>query len=197
MTIGPKLKRTPEHRLRQRFAASAAALSVAGLIFAGAAPATAAPQVSADFIYLATAPSWSTYATGGVIGDSPVAITNGQPGGWYVQPEGTSSGNGISGNAYEFYAVLTSGKLSDWCIGGTSTYPAELLACGANGTVWVAVPNGDGYLLYNRYQLNRGTDAVLAAYSPFSNGADLYIEPTNGIPSQFYIRWLDSYGVIT
>jgi hypothetical protein len=54
-------------------------------------------------------------------------------------------------------------------------------ACGGNGTVWVAVPHGNGSYLINRYLYDRGITEVLTVRAT-TNGYHLYVasEGTSG-----------------
>lgn len=54
-------------------------------------------------------------------------------------------------------------------------------ACGASGTVWIAVPHGNGSYLINRYLYDRGITEVLSVRATI-NGYHLYVasEGTSG-----------------
>ena len=178
----------------RRFAvfASAITLAAGALTVALAGPAAASGFTS---IYLANSNTWGTYASGGVTSGSEINIKAPPWGTWNVEPQGSWSANGITGQAFEFAAVTTSNKISDLCLGTTTYYPVELLPCGANGTVWVAVSHANGWLLYSRYLLNRGTDGVLDA-NPLYSGSPLQVIPASMEGPGLYYTWLDTSGLI-
>jgi hypothetical protein len=56
---------------------------------------------------------------------------------------------------------------------------AKWAACGANGTVWIWVPHGNGFYLKSRFAANRGKSLVLTV-DPLSNGSKIYVaSPAN------------------
>jgi hypothetical protein len=60
------------------------------------------------------------------------------------------------------------------CLAATGGY-AYLANCGADGTVWIAVPHSDGYYLESRYSVdNNLADSVLTA-DPLAGYARLYV----------------------
>jgi hypothetical protein len=76
------------------------------------------------------------------------------------------------------------------CLGNTTGGQSQLLACGANGTVWVVVHSGNGDYLYSRYWLNQGDNEVLAAYEP-GPAANVYVVFQDVLTSGdgWYARW--------
>lgn len=170
----------------RRFAAlaGAAALTAAGT-FIPAGPANAASNTG-DVIFLANDFPFGMYAASGVVHDSTIAVDR-TPGYWVlVAPPG-----GLSGQ-WEIAAVTASGKVTDWCIASTAVLATPALQpCGANGTVFVAVESGDGYLLYDRFLLDEGKDDVLAVNSP-ANGRPVVTLPVNDVGGSWFGRWVDS-----
>ena len=164
--------------------ASVAALSVAPAVPA-AAKVTVPADTSLDFqIYLANASSYGPYEA--ALGYIDVKAPN--PGVWYLQPEGGYSGDGISGPAWEFEIADYSGNLTGLCMGDTVAGGwVVALPCGANGTVWVSVSNGDGLFLYNRFFLNRGSQYVLVDIPNSSYSA--FIDPPSAVGGAIFGRW--------
>jgi hypothetical protein len=66
---------------------------------------------------------------------------------------------------------------------GLNVYDQAWLGpCGADGTVWVWIPDSDGYRLYSRYSIDNGYPLALTV-DPLSNGAAVYLyvaEPPGG-----------------
>jgi hypothetical protein len=66
---------------------------------------------------------------------------------------------------------------------GLSLYDQAWLGpCGADGTVWVWIPDSDGYRLFSRYSIDNGYPLCLTV-DPLSNGAAVYLyvaEPPGG-----------------
>jgi hypothetical protein len=56
---------------------------------------------------------------------------------------------------------------------------AFMTACGANGTIWVAVTHNDGDYLYSRYTVNQGHSEGLTAQGT-NPGTRLYVTVTGG-----------------
>jgi hypothetical protein len=55
-----------------------------------------------------------------------------------------------------------------------------LTTCGANGTVWIAVPHSDGYYLESRWWYDHGVqNEVLSTGSP-ANNTPIFVAPASG-----------------
>ena len=64
---------------------------------------------------------------------------------------------------------------------------AYMTTCGANGTVWIAVPHNDGYALYSRWWYDNGYPNENLAAASASNNAALFAY--NGFYSGFWQTW--------
>ena len=178
----------PTRRWRQFAAlASGTALAVAIVTIGVADPAMA--QSNGE-VYLASAEGFNLYVPGTVKQGAEIKVgTDVQPNEqWTVTDKGPYDGSGVKGEGEQFANYGT-----NWCIadtvypgGGTST--ANLQPCGANGTVWVACKNGDGYLLFDRYLLNNGGTANILGIN-FDAGETLLLVNENYASSEWFIRW--------
>jgi hypothetical protein len=156
-------------------------------------PASASAPSYGDGLYLENSDTFGLYAKSGVTQGSQVAITNGGWGGWVVYDEGPWTADGISGEGFEFASVRTSGEVSDLCMAATSPSAYIYLEpCGANGTVWVATYSNGGFILYSRYYLDQGAQALLATYP--KNGYDAFLTINPVTNPAIFRRWLDTYG---
>jgi hypothetical protein len=174
-----------------RFAAiaGAAALGVGILSTAAAGPAAAQDTVHP---FLANDQNYAMYAAQGVKAGSFVGVD--LSGGYWsytgVGPTETLGNPRVTGDPVELKAVTSSGSVTNWCIAVTGGYDeAYLAACGANGTVFLDVPSGNGVLLYSRYFLDKGSDWVLAVDSPY-NGAPVDLIPYNVVGGDWFGRWI-------
>ena len=175
-----------------RFAAFAGAAALAIGILTAASAGPAAASVEYGGLSLANAPAYGMYAAQGVTADSSVAVNTGYPARWGIAvlgPQETLGNPKVTGYPEEFHAITTKGTLTNWCIVGNAEYgDAYLASCGANGTVFIVVFNGDGVLLYSRYFLDSGSDWVLAVYSP-SPGDPVMTIPYNAVGGNWFGRW--------
>ncbi len=99
--------------------------------------------------------------------------------GWDPVYDGTW--NGTSDIQWE----IASTQNTKLCLANTNNNATSRFEpCGANGTVWVQMPdpNGDGYYLADRYYLDDGLPTSITALSPFANneGTPLYDQPAFG-----------------
>ena len=111
---------------------------------------------------------------------------------WTVTDKGSWTANGITGEGEEFASYGTNLCIADTTpqSGGYST--PSLQSCGANGTVWVACSNGDGYFLYDRFFLNQGggSDNVDQLGVALSSGQRvLQMVNENYASAAWFIRW--------
>ncbi len=65
---------------------------------------------------------------------------------------------------------------------------AFMTACGANGTVWIAIPHNDGVWLYSRYTVNNHNPEVLTANTA-NPGAPLYVTLSDSSPGGPWQTW--------
>jgi hypothetical protein len=65
--------------------------------------------------------------------------------------------------------------------GGNVTYAS----CSADGTVWIAVPNGNGYRFDNRYSYDNGNDRYLSSRTA-TGGAQLSVQAAS---SNYWQTW--------
>jgi hypothetical protein len=188
-------KRSVIYRGRYLALVGAGIIAAGSLAFATAGPAAA--QSGGEFVYLASASQYHLYvprlATKQEVG---VETSNSYYDEWNVLPEGYWSAAGVSGQSYEFQVSGSSLCVADTDPSGTTgqgggsgmNHP-DLLACGANGTVWVASANGDGYYLYDRYLLDLyGYPDVMGDYVPGSSNLFALID-TNDLNSGWFVRW--------
>jgi hypothetical protein len=184
------------YRFRKRLALAGTVLMAITGLCAAAAPAGAAtlPPPNKVYIYLTNASSYGMNAQQGVVGGSYVGIASAVNGWgtWWAIPQGTTTEDGVSGMGYEFEAITTSGTLLGWCIGNgdSDNDYAYLTSCGAYGTVWVAVLSGNGYHLFSRYFLDRGSQVVLSVdANPVENGMTVETSFFSGLEPSWYARW--------
>ena len=188
-------KRPVMRRVRYLALGSAWALAVGALTFASAGPAAAQGGV---FVYLASANSFHLYVPHlqanqeiGVEPSDSYYYT------WNVLDKGYWSAAGVSGESYEFQVYGSNLCVADTNPKGTTGQGGAsgqnvpyLQTCGANGTVWVASANGDGYFLYDRYFLNNGGDPdILGDYNPGTNNVFNLVND-HFLNSGWFVRWL-------
>jgi hypothetical protein len=190
-------KTGPNHGRLSRWATlvSAVLLAAAGLAVT-AGPAAAAVTYQKTTVVEANASAYGLAAQQGVVANS-VVVANSPPGTWLaddMHSTWTGGSPGVTGEDFEFQAVTQKGVVSQWCVGDNGAFPA-LLACGADGTVWVVVHSGNGYYLYSRYYLSQGNDYALAAYEPVPGGGITLLAnvPTLTSGDGFYARWSFSF----
>jgi hypothetical protein len=170
-------------------------IAAGSLTFAAAGPAAAQ---SGAFVYLASASQYHLYVPRLAIKQGVgVETSNSYYDNWNVIDEGYWSAAGVSGESYEFEVSGSNLCVADTDSRGTTgqggasgdNVPA-LQTCGANGTVWVASANGDGYYLYDRYLLNNGGyPDIMGDYVPSSNNVFNLID-SNDLNSGWFVRWL-------
>jgi hypothetical protein len=73
------------------------------------------------------------------------------------------------------------------CLADTGGY-AYMTSCGANGTVWIAIPHNDGYWLYSRYTVNNHNPEVLTSSST-ADGTRLFVELSDSSPGGPWQTW--------
>jgi hypothetical protein len=128
-------------------------------------------------MYLSSDPDYNAYAQQGVTLGSLVTVKTGTAGIWEVTNKSSWTADGVTGTSEEIVSVYSSGTASDLCLGlDLSDNLAELNTCGADGTYWVQVPNGDGNYLYSRYWLDEGAQEILVVYAP-GGGYTASIDP--------------------
>ena len=99
-------------------------------------------------------------------------------------------------NEFEFQAITQKGVVTNWCIATTENLQVPWLqACGANGTVFIAVQSQDGYLLYSRFLVNEGHNDVLAVEYPGPT-VELTTVPVSDVGGNWYGRWSDVSGYL-
>jgi hypothetical protein len=187
-------KRSVIPRGRYLALASAGMIAAASLTFAAAGPAAAQSGV---FVYLASASQYHLYvprlAANQEIG---VEASDSYYHTWNILDEGYWSAAGVSGEGYEFQVSGSNLCIADTDPNGTTGQGGasgqnvpKLQTCGANGTVWVASANGDGYFLYDRYMLNNyGYPDVIGDYIPSHNDVFALVN-TNFLNSNWFVRW--------
>jgi hypothetical protein len=179
-------------------ATGALTLAVAGPAAAqGAAPA-AKGSVATGLVYLASSPSHDLFtpklSAGQEMGVYPYGTDYYT---WNMIDEGYWTAAGVAGEGYEIQAYD-----SNLCVGDTSAQGTTgqggasgqnqptLRTCGANGTIWIASANGDGYFLYDRYLLdNGGYPCILGVYSPGSGTTVVDLVNQNFLNSNWFVRW--------
>jgi hypothetical protein len=174
---------------------SAVLLAAAGLAVT-AGPAAAAVTYEQTAITLANASAYGMAAQQGVVANS-VVVADSPPGNWLaddMHATWTGGSPAVTGEDFEFQAITQKGVISQWCLGDNGAFP-ELLACGADGTVWVVVHSGNGYYLYSRYYLSQKDNYAIAAYMPVPGpGITLLADvPTLTSGDGFYARWNFSF----
>jgi hypothetical protein len=177
--------RLPRRKLWALLGGVALAASVVAAV-----PGVASAQ-TVTAIYLAHEQSYGMYAQSGVTDQSVIALTTPPWGTWDAIPMGTTSEDGISGPGYEFESITTSGVYSDLCMQTLfESGLAQLGPCGENGTVFIEVANGGGYLMYSRYFLNMGIQVALATYGfdPYGD-FQVYALPAGQLTTGIYYRW--------
>jgi hypothetical protein len=196
MLMKEKPRRVLFRLRRLAIVAGAVALTAGTLTAVFGGPASA--QSNSTQLYLANDNSLGTYAASGVKAGSLVQVKLQPWGNWAVEPQGYWSANGISGYGFYFAAITTSGTVSNLCLDdgyGVSTTNPALQTCGSDGTVWVAVSSGDGWLLYSRYMLDgdcgAACDGVLAVCHPVVDEVTELIR-ADEVGGDCYGRWLDS-----
>jgi hypothetical protein len=175
-------------RWRLWAALTGAALAAASV--AAAVPGAASAQTFTG-IYLAHEQSYGMFAENGVNPGSVIALKTPPWGTWDAIPMGTTSEHGVTGPGYEFESITTSGADSGLCMQTLSEGGlAQLGPCGANGTVFIEVSNGGGYLMYSRYFLNMGKQVALATYGfdPYGD-FDVFALPASQLTTGIYYRW--------
>ena len=73
------------------------------------------------------------------------------------------------------------------CLADTGGY-AYMTSCGANGTIWIAIPHNDGYWLYSRYTVNQGHAEVLTSNTT-ADGTRLYVTISDSSPGGPWQTW--------
>jgi hypothetical protein len=94
-----------------------------------------------------------------------------RPGDGGQEKEGQSEGTENGGNSTDDES--NGGEQAGLCFQSTGG-DVNLAACSGNGTVWIAVPHGDGSYYINRYLYNKGITEVLTVASN-ANGDRLYV----------------------
>jgi hypothetical protein len=97
---------------------------------------------------------------------------------WKVWPKGSKGGNPEDSDQAEGEenGGTTDQGLCLTATGGNVTFAN----CSANGTVWIAVPHGDGYYIESNYSLNHGNTRVLTVANT-NAGTRLFVAaPTPG-----------------
>jgi len=168
--------------------AGAVALAATALITVAAGPALAG---GSDQIFLTNAADHlGMYAANGVVQNSLIAVNPNYGGEWEV-----TAIPGYS-NEFEFQAITQKGVITNWCIATTENLQVPWLqACGANGTVFIAVQSQDGYLLYSRFLVNEGHNDVLAVEYPGPT-VELTTVPVSDVGGNWYGRWSDVSGYL-
>ena len=65
---------------------------------------------------------------------------------------------------------------------------AYMTSCGANGTVWIAIPHNDGYWLYSRYTVDEDHSEVLTSNTT-GEGAQLFVTLSDANPGGPWQTW--------
>jgi hypothetical protein len=183
----------PGRRLRRWTALVSTLTSVAALSLALAAPASASahvrPSQCSTFydvqLSLENAPSYGLYDENG---GPYIAVKAPDVGVWQGTYQGMWTADGISGASFEYEIATDAGCPTGYCLGDTLEYGWTVpVACGANGTSWVQVYNGDGVFYYNRYFLNKGSQWVLVDIP--NSGEPAYIAPPSDVGGAVFGRW--------
>jgi hypothetical protein len=193
-------------KLRRRCLALATAIAmVAGcVIVAGTQPvsaqtsgtaqtasraAPAIPSSSSD-ICLANANGSCVGVPVHDIAESVIALIVGAPAWILVYWKWKSMGNNDGGQQGEEQDTGSSGDGdpdAGLCLADTGG-DAYMTSCGANGTVWIAIPHNDGYWLYSRYTVNNHNPEVLTSNST-GDGAQLFVTISDSAPGGPWQTW--------
>jgi hypothetical protein len=178
------------HRLGRLAALVAATTLAAGTVaLTGTTPASAQIDEGEGTMTLAYDSPYGTYASDGVTANSPIDIDI-SPGTWDTLLYSSSySEDDVTGFEIQFLAVTTNGNTDGLCLADTGGN-AYLAGCGDNGTYWIAVASGTGYYLYNKYELNRDAQYVLAANNPSGSVPAYIVEKSTLVTGDgIYARW--------
>jgi hypothetical protein len=110
------------------------------------------------------------------IADAVIAIIGQAPAWILIYWKWKSEGNKDGGQQGEEQDTGSSGDGdpdAGLCLADTGG-DAFMTSCGADGTVWIAIPHNDGYWLYSRYTVDEDDSEVLTSNTT-GDGAQLFV----------------------